>query len=59
MRYMKEAGRFAGVVSWERKTVEYGWEGLFLGRMLDSSPMPADARSAQYDRGQCVGGSHD
>lgn len=34
----------------ERKMVEYGWEGLFLGRMLDSSPMPADARSAQYDQ---------
>lgn len=48
MRNMKEAGRFAGVVSWERGK-RWSMDGRD-SRMLDSSPMPADARSTQYDQ---------
>lgn len=42
--YKHEMYERGGEICWsvfleEREMVEYGWEGLFLGTMLDSSPM--------------------
>lgn len=60
MRYMKEVGRFAGVVSWERGKrwsmdgKDSSWAGCWTAR-----PCQQIQGQLSMTRGQCVGGSHD